>query len=378
MRVLGGVSCKNGCLFAVMAVYLIAFLLAPALMFDARNDERFFWPSVLAFSSGGVMPDIEALRGYSGKVSGVYPTPLVFYLFSLLERTFGFGVSGARATNFLVSFAVACIVARGCRFRPLVGLFLFPYFWLASAYAYTDMVASFFVLCGFLAYERGKGWVSGLFFVLAVSSRQFMVCFPAAIAAWELFSGSRRRLASAAPHVMASMSLLGWYLLFGGFGPPGLSPKPSMLGLHPEYSLFLLSMVGLYYVLVESLLFGFGWLRRPRKSVVPVMVVLFALFVSFPPYGNPGVYPIKTMGIFDTFLAGFAGEPLRIAAYYMLAALAVLRFQRLGLPSLMVCFNCLVVAFSFIIWEKYALPLIIVLWYMASRGYLADADAKHC
>src|SRR5438034_7573997 len=204
---------------AIALVYVLSFLFFQRLEFPLIWDERHFWQTTLHFSQSSI-PDLERLRNY-----GELSTPLPFIMFGALEYFFKWGIFSGRLLNLVLSFMMTCLICLPARktvkHSLLIGCAVLscPYYLWLSSHLYTDIIASFFVLLGFWFYIRSQNVLSGLSFILAIASRQYMLAFPLAIAAFELFSARR-----AGPHVrirwlaqlVASLSLVGWFLLFNG------------------------------------------------------------------------------------------------------------------------------------------------------------------
>jgi hypothetical protein len=177
---------------------------------------------------------------------------------------------------------------------------------------------------------------------------------------------------------VAASSLLGWVLLFGGFGPrPEVEAQAALIGAspawHPEHTLFFLTTIGLYFVIPELVLFGSGKgavrfvrdLFRDRLYLaVAVSLLMLMGFVVFPPLENP---MIPTFGLSDVAIRRVLSDPWRVGLYWVLATGAVLRFLRAPLPLLVMCASAAVLVGTSFGWEKYAVPALVVLWYLKSR-----------
>ena len=389
----------------VAAVYAAIYVAAGGLDFDARKDEVHFWPTSLQFSQRWV-PSIEQLRGYDE-----LNAPLPFGVFGGVERAFGGGIRTGRAVNLVASLLIVlgCVLAArdapSRAARAVAALMIFPYFFACATHLYTDMLAALLVFAGIAAYRRGWGAASAIAFVLAIASRQYMVAFPAAIAAYELiqFLRQRRRGPSAGAVqparpgeataktrlVMAAYSLLAcaslglWYALWGGFAPPAaLAHQPvetaGVLRLLPHNALYFLACVGAYYVIPETLLF---WRQRReqlafRPALLIVAAVLAGLFVLFPPLRNPPSYGIATMGYLDKAFCAAAGDGVRMVGFYALALLACVRFSRFRIESVLVLANAALMMKAHIAWDKYALPLLAALWLLRAMDGRASARGE--
>ena len=358
---------------AVVLLYVGLFFYFDGLQFAAKWDEIRFWATSQTFSET-LLPSLDLLRNYSE-----LNTPLPFVLYGALEHLFGGGLFAGRLLNLTLCFVMTCLVCLPARQRGLApvlatcGLLLFPYYLYYSALLYTDHIAAFFVLLGFWWYLRDRHVLSALSFVLAISSRQYMLAFPLAVAAYEaaahLRDPARPHLRWMAP-LLAAASILGWMALFeGATTDEAIVSRDSV----PEFQrnqwtfvfttpLYMLSCVGLYFVLPEWLLFS----RRVRLkkfltfkhlTIALGLLLLFALFLG--PIGH---------GLLATALGGRSAL-LWHGGLFVLALLACFRFARLDLAFWLLLMNSLIMLKAFP-WDKYALPLLVVLWYLKSTGRL--------
>lgn len=354
-------------------LYALVLVVTDGLRFAPLRDEGHFWPTALRFSER-FLPTLDDLRSYPE-----LSTPLPFVLFGWVEHLFHGGIRAGRLVNLTLSFVIVCMVGmpRGATVRgPIlaaVGLLAFPYYLGTSVHLYTDIIAAFFVLLGVVAYRAERVWLSATAFVLAIASRQYMLAFPLAIAVYEFVQQRPPRLSARwiAP-LVAALSLLGWVALFGGFAPaPALEwQAPSTaepLRVFPHHGLYFLSCIGLYFVLPEVLLFRHASITAPQpwrpRRVASIALVLAGLFLLYPPLGNVEFW-IPTMGYLDRAARAALGDPLRMLLFFLLALGACLRFARWSLASVLVAVNAVLMLKAHVGWDKYALPLLVVLWYL--------------
>ena len=365
---------------AIVLVYVVSFLLMGRLEFPLIWDERHFWQTSLSFSQS-LVPDLNQLRNY-----GELSTPLPFIMFGTLEYLFKGGIFSARLLNLALSFLMTCLICLPARktvkHSLLIGCALLscPYYLWLSGHLYTDIIAGFFVFLGFWFYIRSWNILSSLSFVLAIASRQYMVAFPLAIAAFELFSNRPPKMRIRwVSQLVASLSLVGWIFLFNGLTPkmalanPDLPSVPavqlSWWSLQPNNSLYFLACVGLYFVVPELVLFRRKTVLTDlltRKSGVAILG-LALLFVFFPP-------PLDAHGILTKLLWSLHADYLKMAGLFVLAILACVRFSRVNLGFWALLMNCGLMMKAYP-WDKYVLPLLIVFWYLKSVGAL-DAAAE--
>jgi len=115
----------------------------------------------------------------------------------------------------------------------------------------------------------------------------------------------------------------------------------------------------------------FPW--RSRYRALAIAVGLLVLFVLFPPFGNHVAYSVETMGYLDKAARVALPEAARIVVFYCLALITCLRFgvgilpARPSLAAWLVIANTLVLMKGILAWDKYALPLLVTLWYLEAR-----------
>lgn len=379
---------RQATLLAVIALVAYGGLILynGGLAFERYRDENQFFEAIELFSSNWP-PSVELLRSYPEPM-----TPLAFILWGAADAVVDTGPAGPRAVNLLLSLGILLVVGgrRDAGIAGLlcaVGLLVFPYYLPLSIHLYTDIPATFFVVLGFWLHARGQPIASALGFAAAIATRQYMVAFPAALAAAELAwrvlpprgSLGRWRDGLAAPVVapaVAMLSLGGWILFFGGLAPEaGIARWPrhtsSIAAPNPGYGLYFLSCVGAYFVLVETVLFRRSdFLRslRSRQSLVAAGGIGVA-FVVFSPLADGVALGAMNRGLVQLLPPehlGAASVWIRMLLYAVLAWLTCIRFARFDLPAWLLLANFLMMTVSFEGWEKYALPVIASLWLLRS------------
>jgi DIE2/ALG10 family len=363
-------------------LYLILFCYLDNLQFPPMWDEIHFWQTTLRFSEN-LVPSLSLLRNY-----GELNTPLPFIFFGFIEHLFKGGIFVGRLLNLILSFAMTYLIGQAAithgknPFLVLLGLMLFPYYLWSSGYFYTDIMAAFFVFLGFWFYQRERDALSSIAFVLAIASRQYMLAFPLAIAAYELlltyrdgFKLNRRWLAP----LFAAGSILGWILLFGGLAPqaafssnglavPVVQQSLGSIGL--SSSLYFLSCVGFYFVGMEWLLFSRKINLRnliTRKNCFLAFCFII-LFILFP--------PLETHGLLGKGLEIFPREYLKLCSLCGLALVAAIRFEHFNLAFWLLLTNCGIMLKAYP-WDKYLLPLLVVFWYLKAIDRLDVKLDKH-
>ncbi|USN98262.1 MAG: hypothetical protein H6810_08745 [Phycisphaeraceae bacterium] len=364
------------------------------LGFAPAKDEVHFWPTTLRFAAEPI-PSRTLLRSY-----GELNTPLPFMVFGWLEAALGGGIVVGRLFNAVVSFAMAVLFVLSARGRDrrviaaAIAAWTFPYLIGTSFYLYTDVLAVAFALAGFIAVRRGMRWTGAVAFVLAVSSRQYMVAVPAALALHRGIEIIRERgvrgrgvaALAADPVVMAGAAgvgaLVGWFVFFGGFAPANeiadQAIRTTSAGvILPRNGLYFLAVIGAYFVPLSYLLFDRD--RRllfwgPRWVVAAVVLAVGGLFLLFPPVRNLD-YDIETMGFLDKALRRLVGDHdvVRVAVLWMLASMAVVRFRRWSLASALVLVHAVMLMKAHIAWDKYAMVCLVCLWYLHADWPPAEA-----
>jgi hypothetical protein len=351
--------------------------------FDPQKDEVHFWETTEGYFVAPFPPSAETLRSYPELI-----TPLSYIIWGQLERATGQGLLAGRILNLALSLAIMGLLIRPrdptqlTGFLAGLGMIFFPYFLSLGVHLYTDMIGVFFTVFALHCHLRGRLVTAALLFVLAISTRQYLVQVPAALVAWEglrMLRGERRWKQTAAP-LAACASLLGWIVFWGGFAPePGMEvwiPRYPSPMLEPtqfilKYGSRFLIGIGIYFVVPEALLFR----DLPPRSLLrsrllwTSAIALGVLFALDPPLltdQHPG-------GVFGRaarlLLPGTAGEPARIALFYGLALATCLRFlRRMDLSFWLVLMAFVMAMKSQLPWEKYYLPTLLALWYLRSRG----------
>lgn len=379
-----------------IAIYLGLFIFQDGLRFAFVWDESHYWETTLLFSKS-LIPDLDVLRNY-----GELNTPLPFIIFGNLEYLFQGGIFAGRLLNLIISFLITCTIGfsnpGNYKYSLLAasGLLLCPYYLWLSSHLYTDIIATFFVFAGFLLYIRSFNILSSIAFILAIASRQYMLVFPVSLLVFEVFNALRNKVVISHTSeaksqlkqnnaifstrllmpLIASVSILGWFLLFNGIAPQsGLAQsntpevQQSLFSVAPEGSLYFLACVGLYFVIPEICLFHtrslFHLNLAIQKLFTPKSCLLaFALAILFAIFP-----PLETHGILTNVANKLPNDFFRLTLYYFLALLAALRFSRIDIAFWIVLVNCGLMMKAFP-WDKYVLPLLVIFWYLKSINSL--------
>ena len=364
--------------FGALAVVFLALLVGfDFLRFPIRADEVHFWPASVGLFQNG-LPTFAQLRAYNE-----LSTPLPFLIFGGLEYVFHGGIAVGRAINMASSFLTLVIIGALGNFslRALLctaGLALFPYFVLVGTHLYTDPIAVLCTVAGVALYLRGRPWGAAVCFVLGIACRQYVVAFPLALFVRELVAQVRLRRVEFNSELLAPaiavLSLAGWYLFFGGFAPETALRAQNLAAgrFYPEHGLYFLTCIGLYFVVVECVLFrSLAGLLAPGLGAIAIAAAVSVLFLLFPPIENINP-PVPTMGYFDIAARSVLPVPARVALFWALALIACLRLRPLSAGGLLLYANAALLACAHVAWDKYALPMLATLWLLKSADRLEE------
>lgn len=389
-------------LLGITAIYAALLAWLNFLQGPFWADESAFWSTSLTFSDR-LIPTIESLRDYNE-----LNTPLPFIIFGILEYLFGQGIWVGRLFNLILSIGIVFIIGwpgrRGykCRMLCAVGLLLCPYYLLLSGRLYTEMIACTFGILGFASYVRNRHLLSSVAFILAIASRQYMLAFPVAIAAYEIVASFTAALYPKqcdppqtltaqrdaqqkvqrkfrwrfqwrlmAP-ALAALSILGWFLLFNGLAPQTAiairntpAVQKTIWAVEPGVAVNFLAIIGAYIVIPEFFLFQplmkLKSIKLNWRRIALTALGCFLLFLIFPPVPSVLGPLSKLSSILPT-----AG--LKIGMLYVLALLTCIRFYKPNLMTFIIFFNSLMMIKAFP-WDKYVLSVAVIFWYLKSIDF---------
>ena len=382
-------------LLLITAIYTALVVKFDFLQAIPVKDEPHFWETSVTLSDR-LIPSLNDLQDYKE-----LNTPLPFIIFGALEHLTERGLFAGRLLNLILSVIMVFIIGyphkdKGIRgILCVVGLFASPYYLLSSASLVTDIIACFWLLLGFMAYVRNRHILSGIAFILAIASRQYLLAFPMAIAVYEFMiaiskikrtkkyelSAQWRWLVP----TIAALSIVAWFYLFQGLAPAaGLAERAPTIQqestwfLKPNRAVYFLAFTSVFIVIPEFIIFHpltiiKNFNQQPWRKIRIIAVVWLVYCLVFIP-------PTSSEGMFSMVLNFIHYEVLKIALFYLLSLIACVRFARPNLMLLCVLFNCLIMMKAHY-WSKYVLPLAIVFWYLKSLNLeqkfsFAPADLK--
>lgn len=377
--------------FVVIVVFVAIFFLKEKFNGELYQDEFHYLPTAVFFSNEPV-PSLDLLKSYNE-----LNTPLPFILGGWVVNAFGEDIQYLRLLTFGVSFLLLMIFiwaspSKSKRFELcLAGLVFFPNYYLCSVYYYTDIFAMVSVLAGVVAYLKKSHLPAAIFFIAGVASRQYMLAFPSAIVVFELLAAFKNAVdikqffrnivvnKTWVFYSIAVLSIVPWVLLWHGPAPAAVMAdqhydSDKLVQYNFGYVLYSSAILAVYYVIPEALLtrkykYYFAYPSLNPKLFLALLVGVIVLICFFP--AKQAFNPYFTwpyLGYLDQFLMtiGIAGL-LKQVVFGLLMLITLLRFvsRDFNLASCIVLINILLLGKAQLSWDKYSLPMIMTLWFLA-------------
>ena len=376
-------------LIAVTAVYGAGIVLAQQMTgFYGMpvHDEVHFLEAIKLFGSG---VSLHALASYN-ETSG----PLPFILFGFWGRFWGYGMPALRFLALFTGFGVLSLIHYFLyamvedKKQALAAAFfiaLNPYIMALTVLVYTDMMALGLLLGAMLAAKAERPWVYGLLMALALLCRQYLVFFPMATGVAALLAIAINRQWRAYKMALASVIsvfplMLLMIVVWGGLCPENAAKAlwaEGMTGFHPRFITLYVAMLAVY--VLPYLIYRARMIYEP--GIVGFSLALSLLYWVYPAGASPAglKFGLVFTGFFHRLLillsseAWFyhlimyglflAGIPL-VLNFFKSLGVAVLK-KEFGIGfildlSLVIFF--ILMAFSYLAWEKYLLPVIQQPW----------------
>ncbi|WP_138479545.1 hypothetical protein [Dyadobacter bucti] len=375
----------------LFVLYVIVFFLKENFTVELYQDEFHYLPTAVFFSHEPI-PSIDLLKSYNE-----LNTPIPFILGGWVVNIFGENIQYLRLLTFGVSFLLLMLFVwnspdRSKRFwLCLIGLMAFPNYYLCSVYYYTDIFAWVFLLGGIIAYIKRIHWAGLLLFVGAISCRQYMLAFPAAIVGHELLgilrnsSGMKDFVSKLFSdktwvyYAVAFLSIVPWFLLWNGPAPAAVMAEQhydsdKLIQYNFGYVMYASVCLAVYYVIPEVLItrkLGY-FIEYPRKypRLFVVLLLLIATLIIFFPakqaYNPYFTWPY--LGYVDQlFMTLHITGLVKQICFGLLMLVTLMRFisPQFNLGSWMFVFNTLLLGKAQLSWDKYSLPVIMALWFLA-------------
>jgi hypothetical protein len=375
----------------LLFVFIVVFILKDHFNGPLYQDEFHYLPTAVFFSQEPI-PSLDLLKSYNE-----LNTPVPFILGGWVVYFFGEHIQYLRLLTYAVSFTLLMLFVwfspeRSKRFfLCLAGLVVFPNYYLCSVYYYTDIFAMATVLAGLIAYTRGVHWAGVIFFIAAVCSRQYMLAFPAAIVLYELleilkkgfsFRQMTKGLFSDLTWVyyaVAVLSIIPWILLWQGPAPAAVMEQQyydsnKLIQYNFGFLIYSSVCLAVYYVIPEVLLTG-KWryfIDYPKNypriftALVLFVVTLVIFFPAKQAYNPYFTWPY--LGYVDQLFmtVGISGF-FKQLCFGALMLITLMRFgsPQFNLASCIVVINVLLLGKAQLSWDKYSLPMIMSLWFLA-------------
>lgn len=375
----------------LFVLYVIIFFLKENFTVKLYQDEFHYLPTAVFFSHEPI-PSIDLLKSYNE-----LNTPVPFILGGWVVHIFGENIQYLRLLTFGVSFLLLMLFvwnspAGSKRFwLCLIGLMAFPNYYLCSVYYYTDIFAWMFLLGGIIAYIKKNHWAGLILFVAAISCRQYMLAFPAAIVGYELLgvfrisSGIKDFVTKLFAdktwvyYTIAFLSIVPWFLLWNGPAPAAVMAEQhydsdKLVQYNLGYVMYASVCLAVYYVIPEVLItrktsYFIEYPRKhPRLFVVLLLsiVVIITFFPAKQAYNPYFTWPY--LGYVDQlFMTLHITGLIKQICFGLLMLVTLMRFisPQFNLGSWMFVFNTLLLGKAQLSWDKYSLPLIMALWFLA-------------
>lgn len=389
----------------ILILFVTIFFLKQNFLGELYQDEHHYLPTAVFFSKEPI-PSLDLLKSYNE-----LNTPIPFILGGWVVNVFGENIQCLRLLTYAVSFILLMTFVWASPdhskrfFLCLAGLMIFPNYYLCSVYYYTDIFAMLGVLAGTVAYLRKAHWWGMVFFIAAVSSRQYMLAFPAAIVAYEFlellktnsnvrnfFSGLFKDI-SWLPYALAVLSIAPWVLLWNGPAPAAVMANQyydsdKLIQYNFGYVIYSSACLAVYYVIPEILITGKlkYFINYPKNhpgfffTFLVLVITLITFFPAKQAYNPYFTWPY--LGYVDQLLMtmGITGFIKQIV-FGLLMLVTFMRFisPKFGLAGCVVIINILLLGKAQLSWDKYSLPMIMVLWFLAMFEYhwlFAASDSK--
>ena len=382
---------KTSSTFAVLVVFIIIFILKNHLTGDLYQDEHHYLPTAVQFSKEPV-PSLHLLETYEQ-----LNTPIPFILGGWTLNILGEDIKNLRLLTFCLSFVLLLVfiwaspqTSRQRFWLGLTGLMIFPSYYLISVFYYTDIFAMLFVLLGLVYYLRGSHLLGAIFFAAAISSRQYMLAFPAAIVVDETVKCFRKSksLASIPGSILSDktwiyyaisvLSIVPWIILWKGLAPKALLivqhyAQDQLIAYNFGYVLYVSAIIACYYIIPEAIItrkvkYYIDYPRLYPKYFFSMVIgiALLALISPAKQAYNP-YFTWPYLGYIDQFMVtvGLDGIIKQIL-FALLMLITCMRFisPRINLAGWFFIINTLLLGKAQLSWDKYSLPLIMTLWFL--------------
>lgn len=377
-------------LYSFLVIYFSSLAIWGINRPDAWSDEYHFVETIKYFGNNLNLSTLHSYEEMS--------TPLPFIVYAIWGKVAGFELPMLRILSILIAFCTYLVFysifkSYFSRLTALLAVTFFalnPYSAGASLFVFTDMIAILSLGLSFLSVIKRKPVLLGISLSSAMLSRQYLAFLVPPFVIYYglkvLYSKEKSDLKSLLTVVLSCIPLGLLVLYWGGSCPDNLRKEQYMsyaFAFHPEFMTLYICQIVVYTF--PFLLYY--WKRfYTDKKIILISILVSLLYFVFPV--KPSIAGIEanvlTVGYFHRFLRVFLSDGWINLTFYisflfalpvlftlLLSMISDLRKKKISITFLsigtMMCF-LLVMPFSYLVWEKYFLPVLpIMIFLILSR-----------
>lgn len=337
---------------------LVILLIGIALFFLTSTsqktiaDEISFITNVQNYANGEV----------TWKTNDLPQTPLFLITFGTIQKYLNLSLFSLRLSNlFLLLILLSILLYNSESQKDFLKLFvvlaIVPYFLFLGTVFYTDMLFMLLLLLGFVFYDQMRFRTSTIFFALAISTRQFGVIFPLALAIINLRDQDKRKWIYPA---LSCLALVFWFLMFDGSLTPQSTLSSSAIGINFFSGLIFLATFGAFYKISEMIMFPEkrSFIQHMKRwalwGISGMIILLFLLAYNIP----------QNMLLLNPhhWFSFFYHSDFAIIAIALLGALPLAFFKDKFEIALIIS-SFFMFCFLNVFFDKYVVPYAVILGY---------------
>jgi len=367
---------------------LLTFLLVFAGAMIVIGINRPYWGDEAHFA--------ETIRYFGNEISlntlksyNEMSTPLPFVLYALWGKVFGFEIQNLRILSIIIAlftcvsfhYLLFSIFKESIIALATTGFFILnPYIVGLSIFVFTDMLAILFLIICCLAVKNESPALFAIASVFGLLTRQHFAFLTIAAGLYYLFNYQKTRESRAIKMLFSAflsfLPLLSLFVLWQGPAPvsarKALYMKES-LGFHPNSLILYITQFSIY--LLPVILFFWKDIYKNKKILITSFIISWLYWV-FPIAPSTAAVDanIHTVGLFHKLVRLVLGaqyEHIFFFIFFFLGlpiVLAMIKdcYQRIKSPyldfllfiDLAILTFLLIMPFSYLVWEKYFLPVL--------------------
>lgn len=345
------------------------------------GDESHFVHTVRQF---GDKISFETLKHYNEM-----STPLPFIAYALWGRMLNFDLNTLRILSLIIafltylSFHYLLFQLLQNKWAALAGSFfliIHPYMIGFSVFVFTDMIPIFASIMGLIAIQRRNTFIFTLASLIGLLSRQYFIFFVATCFLFFLinlwFKREYQYIKMLMGSALSGLALLGLFVFWKGFSPQN-ELNDIYLGeafrFHPNY--FNLYIILFFIYLMPLIVWRWKYFYS-NKTIMIISALMSGFYFLFPVEVCKAALHenLHTVGYFHkllriivpihfehvVFYAAFLlGIPIMLSVFKDgYDRLRLKQFDLIFLLDLTVILFLLIMSFSYLIWEKYFMPLV--------------------